>query len=449
MDSILILNLVLMVLLIALAAVFVGSEFSIIRVRMSRIDQLISEGNKKAGLAKKMINNLDYYLSACQLGITVTALGLGWLGKPAIERILRPAFDFFAVGETATDIFSFLIAFSIIAFLHVVFGELVPKTLASQYAERLTLAFVRPLYVFGKLMAPFIWILNGSARLLLRMFGVEQTRRPQAHSEEDLKMIMTQSFQSGEINQTELSYMQNIFSFDERTAKDVMLPRTQMETISLEMTHDDLMEIVRENQYTRYPVTEEGDKDDIIGFINVKEMLTHYTYKQDLTKSIIVHEIPFVHETAPIQNVLLTMQKQHVHMAIVVDEYGGTSGVITMEDILEEIVGEIRDEFDTDERDEIKAVDDLNYLLNGRVLLSDLEERFALSFDDSEDIDTIGGWIQLKNVDISEGGSVQLPGHQITVKEMENHQIIRVLLTRFSEAEEETEAYQNETPSIV
>lgn len=297
-------------------------------------------------------------------------------------------------------------------------------------------------------MAPFIWILNGSARLLLRLFGVEQTGHAQAHSEEDLKMIMTQSYQSGEINQTELSYMQNIFSFDERMAKDIMLPRTQMETISLEMTHDDLMEVIHENQYTRYPVTEEGDKDDIIGFVNVKEMLTRYTYMQDLTKSLFVHNIPFVHETAPIQNVLLTMQKQHVHMAIVVDEYGGTAGVITMEDILEEIVGEIRDEFDDDERDEIKAVDEYNYLLNGRVLLSDLEERFALSFDDSEDVDTIGGWVQLKNVDISEGESVQLPDHLITVKEMENHQIIRVLLSRTT-ADPEVKAYNKETPSIL
>ncbi|WP_143039558.1 hemolysin family protein, partial [Planococcus faecalis] len=264
-------------------------------------------------------------------------------------------------------------------------------------------------------------------------FGIETAEHEQAHSEEELKIIMTKSYHSGEINQTELSYMQNIFSFDERLAKDIMLPRTQMETISLEMSHNDLMEIVRDHQYTRYPVTEKGDKDDILGFINVKEMLTNYTYLQDLNDSIVVHDIPFVHDMAPIQDVLLKMQKEHVHMAIVVDEYGGTAGVITMEDILEEIVGEIRDEFDEDERDEIKAVDINNYLLNGRVLLSDLEDRFAIEFDDSEDVDTIGGWIQLKNTDIGEGESVEMPSHTITVREMENHQIIRVLLTRNTE----------------
>ncbi|HSI68565.1 MAG TPA: hemolysin family protein, partial [Planococcus sp. (in: firmicutes)] len=244
------------------------------------------------------------------------------------------------------------------------------------------------------------------------------------------KIIMTQSYHSGEINQTELSYMRNIFSFDERQAKDIMLPRTQMETVSLKMTHEELLEIVRENQFTRYPITESGDKDDILGFVNVKEMLTNYTFNPDLSNNLIVHDVPFVHETAPLQNVLLKMQKEHVHMAVVVDEYGGTAGMITMEDILEEIVGEIRDEFDDDELDEIKVVDDNSYLLNGRVLLSDLEERFALSFDDSEDVDTIGGWIQLKNTEINEEESIDLPNHTVTVTEMENHQIIQVLLKK-------------------
>lgn len=438
MDSILILNLFLVILLIALTALFVGSEFSIIRVRTSRIDQLISEGSKNAIKTKKISDNLDYYLSACQLGITVTALGLGWLGEPTVERMLHPLLDSFGVGDPTASILSFTIAFVAITYFHVVLGELAPKTLAIQYAEKMALFLSGPLILFGKIMNPFIWLMNGSARLLLRMFGIEPADHEQAHSEEELKIIMTQSYQSGEINQTELSYMQNIFSFDERCAKDIMIPRTQMESISLEMTHNDLMEIVREHEYTRYPITENGDKDNIIGFINVKEMLTNYTFTEDLRESLAVHDIPFVMEAAPIQDVLRTMQKERVHMAIVIDEYGGTSGVITMEDILEEIVGEIRDEFDDDERDEIKALDTFNYLLNGRVLLSDLEDRFAITFDDSEDVDTIGGWVQLKNIDIHEGESIDMPNHTVTVKEMENHQIITVLLSR-KEAIEKTQ----------
>lgn len=430
MDSILLLNLLIMAFLIASSAMFVAAEFAIIKVRVSRIDQLISEGNGRAATSKKIIDNLDYYLSACQLGITLSALGLGWLGEPVVEQMLRPLFEAVNIAEPVTTILSFGVAFAIITFFHVVIGEMTPKTMAIQNAEKIALQVARPLHLFGILMKPAIRIMNSTSNGLLSIAGIKTVGYEQAHSEEDLKIIMTQSYNSGEINHTELSYMQNIFSFDERMAKDIMIPRTQMETISLQMDHGDLMEIVREHQYTRYPVTEQGDKDDIIGFINVKEMLTNYTQQMDLTKSIAMHDIPFVHDMAPIQDVLVKMQKEHVHMAIVVDEYGGTAGVITMEDILEEIVGEIRDEFDEDERDEIKTLDTHRYLLNGRVLLADLEDRFALNFYDSEDVDTIGGWVQMMNTEITEGGTVELPGHTITVREMENHQIIRLLLVK-------------------
>ncbi|MFD1030827.1 hemolysin family protein [Metaplanococcus flavidus] len=430
MDSLLILNLCIMALLIALTAFFVAAEFSIIKVRISRVDQLISEGNRNAVTTQKILDHLDYYLSVCQLGITISALGLGWLGEPAVERMLRPLFEMANLTEPVITILSFGVAFAVIAFLHVVLGEMTPKSMAIQNAESIAMKIAKPLYFSGMLMKPAIRLMTGASKGLLRIGGISNVGYDQAHSEEDLKIIMTQSYNSGEINQTELSYLQNIFSFDERMAKDIMIPRTQMETISLEMDHDDLMEIVKEHQYTRYPVTEQGDKDDIVGFINVKEMLTNYTQEMDLKKSVVIHNIPFLHDMAPIQDVLVKMQKEHIHMAIVVDEYGGTAGVITMEDILEEIVGEIRDEFDEDETDEIKTIDPHNYLLSGRVLLSDLEERFALNFYDSEDVDTIGGWVQMMNTEIVEGGSVELPGHTITVKEMENHQIIQLLLEK-------------------
>lgn len=433
MDSLLILTLCIMALLIALTAFFVAAEFSIIKVRFSRIEQLISEGNKGAVISKKILDNLDYYLTVCRLGITLSALALGWLGEPAIEMMLRPLFETANLAEPFITIVSFGVAFAIIAFVHVVIGEMTPKSMAIQNAESIAIGIARPLYLFGLLFKPAIRLMTAASGGLLRIAGIKPEGEIQGHSEEDLKLIMTQSYNSGEINQTELSYMQNIFSFDERLAKDIMIPRTQMETISLQMDHDDLMGIVKEHQYTRYPVTENGDKDDIIGFVNVREMLTNYTQKKDLKRSVVIHDIPFLHDMAPIQDVLVKMQKEHIHMAIVVDEYGGTAGVITMEDILEEIVGEIRDEFDEDEADEIKSLDTHRYLVSGRVLLSDLEERFALHFYDSEDVDTIGGWVQKMNTEIGEGGSVDLPGHTITVKEMENHQIIQVLLVRHSQ----------------
>ncbi|KIL51872.1 hemolysin family protein [Jeotgalibacillus soli] len=429
MDSILLLNLFLVALLIALTAFFVGSEFAVVKVRMSRIDQLIAEGNKSAVIAKKLITELDYYLSACQLGITVTALGLGWLGEPTVEKILHPVFNDFGVPDSVSTIISFAVAFSIVTFLHVVIGELAPKSLAIQFAEKMTLLLARPLYWFGKLMYPLIWTLNGSARVLLRTFGVQPAGHEQAHSEEELKIIMTQSFQSGEINQTELSYMENIFDFDERVAKDIMVPRTQMVTLEQAFGREEIIAVLDEHHYTRYPVTEDGDKDHIVGFINVKEMLTEFAIgRSERQLSEFVHELPLINEVTPIQEVLRKMQLERVHMALVIDEYGGTAGVITMEDILEEIVGEIRDEFDDDEVPDIQQVREDLYHINGRVLLSEIEKRFGITFKESEDVDTIGGWFQVQNMEAELEVSVDHGEHRWTVLEMENHQILQVAL---------------------
>ncbi|ANU09883.1 transporter associated domain protein [Planococcus antarcticus DSM 14505] len=426
MDPILILNLALLVLLIVLTAVFVGSEFAVVKVRMSRIDQLIDEGNKKAVLVKKITSDLDYYLSACQLGITVTALGLGWLGKPVVERLFHPFFELLDVPSSASTILSFILAFSLVTFLHVVFGEMAPKTLALQFAEKMTLLLCPFLYWFGKIMYPFIFILNGSARILLRIFGVEPAKEEQAHSEEELKIIMAQSFQSGEINQTELSYMQNIFAFDERSAKDVMIPRTQMVAFSDDLSNAELLTEIREHRFTRYPIARDGDKDDLIGFINAKEVLTHYAVNGQFEMSELIHALPYFHETTPLQNALVKMQKERTHIALVIDEYGGTSGLITMEDILEEIVGEIRDEFDAEEDEEIIKESDTRYLLNGRVLLKDLEERFGFKFEDSEDIDTIAGWIQHQLIEAETGDLFVKEDCQWSIVEMDNHHILKV-----------------------
>lgn len=426
MDPILLLNLALLILLIALTAFFVGAEFAVVKVRMSRIDQLIEEGNSKAVLVKKIVSNLDYYLSACQLGITITALGLGWLGEPTIERLLHPLFELLDVPASISIVISFVLAFSLITFLHVVVGEMAPKSLALQFAERMTLFLSPMLYWFGKIMAPFIFLLNGSARVLLRIFGVQPSKEEHAHSEEELKIIMAQSFQSGEINQTELSYMQNIFAFDERSAKDVMVPRTQIIAFADDLSSGELLEEIREHRFTRYPIAKDGDKDDLIGFINAKEVLTNYAVNGRVELTELIHTLPYFHETTPLQTALVKMQKDRTHIALVIDEYGGTSGLITMEDILEEIVGEIRDEFDEDEEAEIIKENDKRYLLNGRVLLKDLEERFNMHFEDSDDIDTIAGWIQHQLIEAETGDSFEKAGFRWSIIEMENHHILKI-----------------------
>ncbi|PZX02879.1 CBS domain containing-hemolysin-like protein [Psychrobacillus insolitus] len=428
MDIIIILNLVLLVILIGLTAFFVGSEFAVVKIRMSRLDQLIAEGNKKAVLAKKVAVNLDYYLSACQLGITVTALGLGALGKPTVERLMYPIFNFFAVSDAIASAASYAIAFLLVTFLHVVIGEMAPKTLAIQYAEKMTLILAPPLFWFGKIMKPFIWTLNGSAGVLLKSFGVKPAGHEQAYSEEELKIIMAQSYEGGALNQTELSYMENVFTFDERMVKDIMVPRTELVTLDKDMPLDEIIKTLDENNYTRYPVSENGDKDLILGFVSAKKMLPHIVAGRKRKLEEFIRKLPIVFETTGLQDALLRMQNTHVHIALVADEYGGTAGMITMEDILEEIVGEIRDEFDADEVPDISKIDEKQYLINGRVLLKDLQDRFGLVFDESEDIDTIGGWIYSQSPgEVHTGDIISKDNFLWTVTEMDNQQIKRII----------------------
>lgn len=417
------------VFLIAATAFFVGSEFAVVKVRSSRLDQLIAEGNKNAVLAKKITNDLDYYLSACQLGITVTALGLGFLGKPTVELLLYPVFQEFDLPASLISVISFVLAFSLVTFLHVVVGELAPKTLAIQFAERMTLMLSRPLYWFGKVMFPLIWLLNGSGRLVLSLFGVKPAGHDAAHSEEELKILMAQSFKSGELNQTELAFMHNIFAFDEHIARDLMVPRTKMETIDISTSHDEMLQEFEEHQFTRYAITEDFDKDKIIGYVNAKEILLEIAAGTLQDFSAYVKMLPVVSENTPLDKTFGTMKANRAHMVLVVDEYGGTAGMLTLEDVLEEIVGEIRDEFDADEVDDIHQTAPFQYEVDGRVLLADLSERFSLHFKDSEDIETIAGWIQARSLDVQDADLFTEEGFDLQVIEFENNHIERVLLT--------------------
>lgn len=410
---------------------FVGSEFALVKARLSRIDQLIEEGNRKARRVRKMMMELDYYLSACQLGITVTALGLGWIGESTFEVVLHPLFELIGIPDQLTTVLTVALAFIIVTFIHVVVGELAPKTVAIQYAEKLALVISGPLYFFGVIMKPLIWTMNGTARFLVRLVGFKDVAVEQGHSEDELKIIMTQSYQSGEINQTELAYMQNIFSFDERLAKDIMVPRTQMITLTDPVNIEDVLENVKEHNYTRYPVTDEsGDKDQIIGFLNVREFLTNHVSDEEVRPEDHIHEIPMLTEVSRISDALVKMQRERVHIALIIDEYGGTAGMITMEDILEEIVGEIRDEFDEDEEPDIVKVEDDIYHINGRVLLDDLNEQFDITFDNSDDIDTIGGWLQSINTDIETDDYVNTEEDKWIVLDMDSHLIKQVALLK-------------------
>ncbi|MBN6886278.1 hemolysin family protein [Cytobacillus horneckiae] len=419
------LNLILLFILIALTAFFVSTEFAIVKVRMSKIDQLIAENKKGALAAKKVVTHLDEYLSACQLGITVTALGLGWLGEPTVERLLKPLFEMLHLSESLTHILSFGIAFALVTYLHVVIGELAPKTIAIHKAEAITLMFAKPIIWFYRMMYPFIWLLNGSARILVGLFGFKPASEGEmAHSEEELRILMSESYKSGEINKNELKYMNNIFEFDERIAKEIMVPRTEIVTFSVDDSYDEIMETIKEEQYTRYPVVD-GDKDNIIGFINVKEFLTANLQPDEARKSSIhdfINPVIRVIETVPINDLLIKMQKDRIHLAILMDEYGGTSGLVTVEDIVEEIVGEIRDEFDEDEIAEIRKIKDGHYILDAKLLIDDVNHLLDIDLPDDE-IDTIGGWFLTLNFDAELGSQIEMDGYLFTVNEIDGHQI--------------------------
>ncbi|MBM7714683.1 hemolysin family protein [Siminovitchia sp. FSL H7-0308] len=419
-------NLILIAVLIALTAFFVATEFAIVKVRTSRIDQLIAEGKKGALAAKRVVTHLDEYLSACQLGITMTALGLGWLGEPTVEKLLHPVFEHFELNESLTSILSFAIAFSLVTFLHVVVGELAPKTVAIQKAEAVTLAFAVPIIWFYKLMYPFIWSLNGSARLLIGLFGIKPASEHEvAHSEEELRILLSESYKSGEINKNELKYMNNIFEFDERIAKEIMVPRTEIAAISIDDSYEEILNTIKVKNFTRYPVVD-GDKDHIKGFINVKEFLAANLLAQQTDKEFqiedFINPVIRVIETIPIHDLLVKMQKERIHIAILMDEYGGTSGLVTVEDILEEIVGEIRDEFDENEVPEIRKLSENHFILDSKLLIEDVNHLLGTNLE-HEEVDTIGGWFLTQSIDADLDSEIEHEGYTFKVQNKDGHQI--------------------------
>lgn len=426
MDTVKLLGIVL---LIALTAFFVAAEFAIVKMRASRVDQLVAEGKPGALAAQRVTTRLDEYLSACQLGITITALGLGWIGEPTVEKLLHPLFDRFELASSLSAVLSFAIAFAIVTFLHVVVGELAPKTVAIQKAEEVTLALAVPLIWFYRIMYPFIWVLNGSARFITGLFGLKMASEHDAvHTEEEWRMLLSESYKSGEINQNELKYVNNIFEFDERLAKEVMVPRTEMVSLSIDDSLEGVLSVIKEEKYTRYPVID-GDKDNVVGMVNFKEILSVAVKGKPLPQvqplRQFVKPVIRVFENMLIHDLLVKMQKERTHMAILIDEYGGTSGLVTVEDILEEIVGEIRDEYDTDEIAEVRKVKDGHYLFSAKVLISEVNVLLGTELND-EDVDTLGGWFLTEKIDTALHDTILADEWMFTIIEMEDHHILYI-----------------------
>ncbi|WP_173916885.1 hemolysin family protein [Halobacillus sp. Marseille-Q1614] len=411
-------------LLIILTAFFVASEFAIVKVRKTKMEARANDGDKRAKRALKLTNNLDYYLSACQLGITITALGLGWLGEPTLEVLLYPLLGELNLPSGLTHTISFAIAFFVITFLHVVLGELAPKTMAIQKAEAITLLLSRPLIIYSKIMYPLIWVLNGSANVLIRMLGYKTAKESdEVHSEDELRHILTESYQKGEINQSEYEYVDRIFEFDNRTAKEIMVPRMEIAVVDINDPIDETLDFLKNERYTRYPVIDE-DKDHIIGVLHIKQL---FNTDWDTLESLhpFVHPVIKVFENIPIRDLLVKMQAENTHLVVLIDEYGGTSGIVTAEDIIEEIVGDIRDEFDKEEEQDVVENEDGTYIVDGKAAISYINEYFDIELE-SEDVDTISGWILNQDIDATEGTVAAHDSFNFKVVKIEDDHIQKV-----------------------
>ena len=421
-------NIIALIFLVALNGFFVAAEFAIVKIRSSRIDMLIQEGNKRAVHARKIIEHLDAYLSVTQLGITLASLGLGWFGEPAVAYMLGPVFKALGVPAQLEHTLAFIIGFSVITALHIVLGELVPKSLAIQKTENVVLWISWPLLIFNKLMYPAVWLLNNIANHILKAIGVEPaTEAEEAHNEEEIRILMEESHKHGYIDKTELTYLDNVFSFSERVTADIMVPRTDMVCMYLDKSFEENMKIALNERMTRYPICND-DKDHIIGFLHIKDILRALNDGQKPDLRTLARPAIAVPDSLPISTLLHTLQKQHSQLAIIIDEYGGTAGMVTIEDILEEIVGDIQDEFD-EERKEIEQLDTHTYSVDGKVLLEDINNRIKININDDR-FDTIGGWLYSKlEFSPAIGKSFTYENHIFTIEEMNKMRILRIKIS--------------------
>lgn len=411
--------------LVILNGFFVAAEFAIIKVRSARLDAMVQEGHLRARFARQVVTNLNAYLSACQLGITLTSLGLGWIGEPAVSAVLKPLLQRLGASDGVVHAVSLLLGFALITVLHMTIGEQFPKTYAIRKAEPVTLWFAGPLIFFFKLAMPLIWILNGLSNALLRKAGIEpENDRDPVHSEEEIRSLMKESRNSGLLDQTEFTMVDNIFDFSETSAREIMIPRTEMVCLYAGLSYQENMAIAIGEMMTRYPVCD-PDKDSIIGFVHIKDLLRTDTARQDIRP--LIRPLPSVPESMPISSLLRLMQKNRTHLVLLIDEYGGTSGLVTVEDILEEIVGEIQDEFD-EERPAIECREGDAYSVDGLLLIEEVNEELGLDIR-SEDYATIGGWLYSQvEIPPSKHQSVRLDGYEFVIEDVDHLRISRIMI---------------------
>ncbi len=424
------LNLLMALVLVGLNGFFVAAEFALVRVRESRIVQLEQEGSARAGVVRETLRDLDSNLSVCQVGITVASLALGWVGEPAVSHLIEPILAGIGVAsDRVVTVVSVIIGFGVITYAHLVFGEQAPKYYSIQRAERVSLWISRPLNLFRLVLRPVVWVVNASTNFILRPWGIRLGKEMEAHSEEELRIMISSSTASGVLDPEEREYLNNIFDFGDRVAREIMVPRPDIEALTSDAPLAELAEKAAFGRYTRYPVYEE-DLDNILGAVHVKDLFRAAGEDPrgfDIRE--VVRECLVVPENKPIEQILREFQSRKLQMAIVIDEWGSVEGLITIEDVLEEIVGEIQDEFDEGEA-AIELISDGLFAIDGRIPITEVNEHFDLDLP-HEDFDTIGGYVLGSLGRPPEAGdSVEADGATLHVKSVDGQRVSMLTLRR-------------------
>lgn len=380
-------------LLVCANGFFVAAEFAIVKVRATQIETSLDPSSHRARIAKEIIGHLDAYLSATQLGITLTSIGLGWIGEPAVSRMMLPLLDFFQVtSPQAIHTISFAVGFSTITFLHITLGELAPKSAAIQYPTGTTLLISYPLRLFYLIFKPIISMLNDSANLMLRGIGIRAASGDElGHSEEEIRLLLAHGQKSGVIDATEYRLIENIFDFTETSVKEIMVPRTGVFALDLDKPFEENLKDAVESGYTRIPVFKE-DIDHIVGILYMKDILRLEDKTKEVRLESILRAVHFTPETTSISRLMQNFMQQRFHMAVVIDEFGGTSGILTLENILEKIVGQIQDEYD-EEKSDVESQSDGSFLVASKIRVEEFNRAFQANIPQDQDYETLGGFL--------------------------------------------------------
>jgi CBS domain containing-hemolysin-like protein len=416
--------------LVVLNGFFTAAELSMARVRNTRIEELVQAGDWRARAVKAHQERLQYFLSATQLGITLASLGLGWVGEPAFAQLLMPLFSALGIAsERIIHNVSAAVAFLFITFLHIIVGELVPKAYSIRATETVALWTALPMRAFQVAAKPVLWLLDRSAELVLRWLRVDPRHTAEAHSEEEIRMLLAESHRVGTLSGDKRELLENIIDYTERTARHAMIPRGDVVYLSLARSLEENYAVISQTTHTRFPLAT-IDIDHVAGMVHVKDLFLRRDQlktSEDLVE--IKREILFVPESRPLDALLREFQHSRTHMAIVVDEYGGTAGMITLEDVIEEIVGEIQDEFDR-EPPKIQETSE-GLVIDGLSLLEDVWEKLGIDVQGSTEVSTIGGFVTERLGRIPRvGDRATLDGYELRVLEMKGRRVSKVLVVR-------------------